>query len=566
MPFLQKLNQIDRTCAHFRRYMQIIDALLQFGFGNAVAMLNTDRFRESRLRRWLSRRSRMNDQSTAPERVRMLLQSLGPTFVKLGQVLASRPELLPESYVKELVKLQDRVPSEPWEVMREILKEEWHKSPEEVVKSIDHEPFAAASIGQAYRAVLLDGTKVVIKVRRPGIEEKIRIDLEILYYLASSLERVNPDYKVYRPAAAVEEFGHALRQELDFRVEGANAARFSTLIQNQKGVYSPKVYKEYSGKTVLVEEAIEGDSAKAVLASPELQEKYDLKSIAGNGIDSMMEQIFVNGFFHADPHAGNMILMQDSKLCFIEFGMMGRVTVKEREDFIRAVRAVLGHDIPRLVHCMMRLSTPLAGLPDKGMMERDLADLVDTHLYLPLSELSLAAILEQLMKVLAEHRLALLPDLYILFKALITAEHIAKAFDPELPVMEILSRTMQRTILPELDIRKQAMKMRDECEDLLELGKRAPVILGTLFDRIEKDAFQLHVEYAGMENMRRTLAHSAHQLACAIVLASIVVGSSLVVLSGIPPLWCNIPVLGVLGFVFAGIVAAILLFTSRKYW
>lgn len=563
MPFLQKLTRIDRTYANFRRALEIGDALLKFGFSDLAILLYSDR---SPFRRMLSRVSASPAAAELPRpaRVRLLLQELGPTFVKFGQVLASRPDLIPPEYVTELAKLQDKVPGEPWDVVRTVLTEAYGKAPEAVFKSIDHEPFAAASIGQAHHAVLPDGTPVMVKVRRPGVERKIRVDLEILYFAAAKLEAAHPDLAGYRPTAVVEEFGHALRRELDFTVEGANAARFGTVIRDQPGVYAPKIYTEWTAPQVLVEEEIRGDSAKAVLADPALRGKYDLKSIARHGIDSMMAQIFVHGFFHADPHAGNLILCKDDVLCFIDFGMMGRISETERADFIRAVRAILRNDIAVLARTVRRLAVPIGIPADHSTLERDLADLVDENLYLPLAQMSLAKILEKLMATLVEQRLALLPDLYVLFKALITAETVAKSFDPELPVMEILSGAIRHTVLPGLRLRRRAALLWEEAEDLTALARRFPQTAARLFDRIERNDLRLQVDYRGMDGLKDTLARSVHHLACAVVLAALIVGSSLVVLSGIPPLLRGIPVLGVAGFVASAALAVLLLISSVR--
>ena len=563
MPFLQKLTRIDRTYANFRRALEIGDELLKFGFSDLAALVYSERF-PFRKFRFLRKSADQEALRPRPERVRLLLQELGPTFIKFGQVLASRPDLIPPEYVTELAKLQDKVPGEPWEVVRGILADAYGKPPEEVFRSIEPTPFAAASIGQAHHAVLPDGMPVMVKVRRPGIEQKIRVDLEIMYFIAAKLEAANPDWAVYRPAAAVEEFGHALRRELDFTVEAANAARFGTVIRDQPGVYAPRIFSQWTFPQVLVEEEIRGDSAKAVLADPALRGKYDLKSIARHGIDSMMAQIFVHGFFHADPHAGNLILCKDDVLCFIDFGMMGRVSETERGDFIRAVRAILRNDIPGLARAVRRLAVPIGGQADRSTLERDLADLVDENLHLPLAQMSLARILERLMATLVEQRLALLPDLYVLFKALITAETVARSFDPELPVMEILSKIMRNTILPNLHLRRRAAMLWENAEDLTALARRFPQTAALLFDRIEHNDLRLRVDYRGMDDLRETLSRSVRHLACAVVLAALIIGSSLVTQSGIPPQWQGIPVIGVIGFMISAALAAGLLLSSLR--
>ncbi len=565
MSLLRKLSHIDQSYANFRRYLEIIDALFVFGFGDLFAGVPEgidhpkSRWNLLRFRR---RGDALARSRTRPERVRMLLETLGPTFVKLGQVLASRPDMIPAEYVRELTRLQDKVPGFPWEEARKIIESELKRPITDCFRSIDPEPFAAASIGQVHHAVLPDGTEVVVKVQRPGIERKVAIDLEIMYHLATRLEHTDLDLAQVKPTRIVEEFSHVLTRELNYVVEATHARRFAIDMAHQPGIFVPKVYEHLSSMRVLTMERVPGHPADTVLAQPELRQQFDLKLLAKYGADAMMAQIFTHGFFHADPHPGNIFFLEGNRLCFIDFGMMGRVSEQERGDFVRTVQVILRRDHQRLVRCVLRLSTQTGIPPNLMLLERDLGDLVEENLYLPLEKISLARILEQLMRTITFHRLVLRPDLYVMFKALITIETLARRLDPDLQIMEILQSAMHQARWRMLSLKRRRENLVETLTDLEELANELPYTTEILLNKLQKGELSFRLEHHGLLPLRETLRIAFNRLAYAVVLAALIIGSSLIVLAKEPPLWSGIPVIGIVGFVASALMGFGMLFRA----
>lgn len=565
MLLIRKLARMDRSYTHFKRYVEIVDALFGFGLEHVADSIKATRRKHQWCwRRFRGQSCRIELPLSNAERMRLLLESLGPTFVKLGQVLSSRPDLVSHEMIAELVKLQDRVPGFPWEEAQKIIEDELKRPIDELFCSIEHEPFAAASIGQVHRAVTRDGQDVVVKVQRPGIERKIKIDLEILYHLAERLEKSDPEMAVLRPSGIVEEFSHVLTRELNYIVEATHARRFADDMAEQPGIRPMKVYDDLSALRVITMGFVPGTAANIVVKSDELRARFDLVKIAHHGADAVMAQIFEHGFFHADPHGGNILLADDGMLTFIDFGMMGRVTEEERDDFIRVVQSILRKDHQRLTHAIMHLAEPGENRPDLTLLERDLGDLVEENLFLPLDKLSLARILEQLMQVMRRHQLTLRPNLFVMFKALMTIEQLARDCDPKLRILEILESSMRKAGRKRFNLRRLYYKAENAAEDVYTLLADLPSVAHSLVEKVDEGNLSVKLQHQGLDPLRDTIQHAFNRLAYAVVLASLIIGSSLIVLAKIPPHWRDIPILGIFGYIFAALLGFGMLLRSMR--
>ena len=298
-----------------------------------------------------------------PAKLRRLLEELGPTFVKFGQILSTRPDLIGPVWAGELRQLTENVAPFPFAEVKAIIERETGRKTDEIFSRLEEKPLAAASIGQVHEGILLgDGARVVVKVRRPGIAEVIEQDLEIMRFIAVRIEESGGALARFRPVRIVEEFARSLGRELDYMIEAANLNRFAADSRDDAHIKVPQVYFEYTTTEVMVMEFIEGDSAAKVQNSPELRKKYDLEKIAEYGVNSLLHQIFAAGFFHADPHPGNILLLPDGRLCFIDFGMMGRINADERRIFPRgeeqedhAHQHYRGNEVRRVDGCLHQL-------------------------------------------------------------------------------------------------------------------------------------------------------------------------------------------------------------------
>jgi ubiquinone biosynthesis protein len=558
---IRKIGLIGRTYRHLNRYRQILSVLFKYGFGDLVETLKIEQYLEIGLQMISRKRREQIERLTRAERVRMALEELGPTFVKLGQILSTRPDLIPLEYIHEFTKLQDQVPPIPYEEVREIIKSETGRFPEEIFRHFEKTPLAAASIGQVNRAELKDTEEVAIKVQRPGIRRIIEVDLEIMLHLAALMERHIEELELQRPTRIVEEFARTLEKELDYRAEASHIERFARQFIDDETLYVPKVFREMTTERILTMEYIDGIKASEV---DRLRgERYDLHTIATRGADLMMKQIFIQGFFHADPHPGNIFILPNNVVCYLDFGMMGRMSRQEREDFADLVVHAIGRDEKRLLDALLRL-TSFDEEPDRGLLERDVMELVDRYLYRPLKELEIGGLLHRLLEILTRHRLRLKPDLFLMIKALSTAEALGRALDEDFEIIRHLEPFVRDIQSSRLHPRRIASEMVDSGVGLVHLLKEIPGEVRAILKQAREGKLRIEFEHRGLDPMLFTQDRTSNRIAFSIVLASLIIGSSLIVLSDIPPKWKEIPIIGLAGFVVAGVMGFWLLISILR--
>ena len=559
---IKKLGAIGRTYRHLNRYQRILRVLFKYGFNDLVDRLHIDQYLESGLQ-MINRKPREQiARLSRPERLRLVFEELGPTFIKLGQLLSTRPDLIPAEYLDELARLQDEVPPFSLAEVHAIFREELGRSPDEVFHYFDAEPLAAASIGQVHRARLDSGAEVVVKVQRPDIDTVIAVDLEILAHIAGLMEQYLEEVQGHRPTAIVQEFARSLSREIDFAVELANVQRFARQFKSNAAIHVPLVYPELSTPRVLVMEYVLG--IKASMAGQLREQGYDLPLIAERGATLVMEQIFVHGFFHADPHPGNLFILPDNVVCFIDFGQMGRLSRKDREDFTDLVLDLVAGDERTVVEGVLKVTVQL-GEVDRESLARDLGGLVDLYLYRPLGELEAGRILQDLLDLVTRHKLTFKPAFYQMMKALSTVEGVGLMLDPKLELIRLARPFMRRIRLERMRPARLAEEIARTGSGYLQLLRELPEELRTILRQLRGGRMRIEFEHRGLQALGAALDRVSNRIAFAIVLAALIVGSSLIVLSDIPPHWHDIPVIGLLGFLVAGIMGFWLLLSIIRH-
>ncbi len=427
---IRKIGIVTRTYRHINRYRQILLVLAKYGFDELVDNLKIAQYVEVGLQLISRGRREQVETLTRAQRLRMVLEELGPTFIKLGQVLSTRPDLVPPDLVHEFEKLQKSVPPFQAEKAREIIRTELHAPIEEVFERFDDRPLAAASIGQIHRATLRDGDEVVVKVQRPGIRRTIEVDLEILLHLATLAERHLEGARLHRPTKIVEEFARVIEQELDFHTEAAHLERFAGQFLDDPTVYVPKVYRDATTGHVLTMEYVEG--IHPVSSDAVKDAGLDPKVVVARGADAILRQVFVHGFFHADPHPGNIFVLRGNVLCYLDFGMMGRIDRRSREDIADLIHGVVARDAPKCAQALLRLAERDDDVDvDVRRLERDVEEFLDRHVVSRLQELELGKLLQHLLDLLNRHRLRIPADLVMMLKALGTVEGLGAALDAD---------------------------------------------------------------------------------------------------------------------------------------
>jgi ubiquinone biosynthesis protein len=368
---------------------------------------------------------------SSAERFRLLLTELGPTFVKLGQVLSSRPDILPPDFVTELSKLQDNVPALPIDHVYRSIEEGLGRKVGDLFLSVEERPIASASIAQVHGARTLNGDDVVVKVQRPGISERIRADLDLLYYVAQFLERVVEETGVYAPTGIVQEFERSLKAELDFLNEASNVVRFRKNNEGRAHIVVPSVYAELTCRTVLTLERLHGQKITDFDET-----KFDRKIIARNLVEGIFEHLFVDGVFHGDPHPGNLFVMDGNRIGFVDFGVVGQMTKSMQETVVLLCLAVALKDPETVARLLYRLGVPDSRV-NLSALRTDVAQLFDSYLGVELQNIRSEALTQELLQLAVKYGIRVPKDYAILTKASITMEGVIRKLNPEMDVLAV---------------------------------------------------------------------------------------------------------------------------------
>lgn len=557
---IRKIGLLGRTYRNLNRYRQILHVLIKYGFGDLINALKIEQYLEIGLQMISRKRRAQIDRLTTAERIRLALIELGPTYVKLGQILSTRPDLIPIETVVELSKLQDQVPPFPYEEVREIIRSETGTPPEDLFRKFDKVPIAAASIGQVHRAVL-DDEDVVVKVQRPGIRKTIEVDLEIMFHIAGLMERHVMELERHKPTRIVEEFARTLEREINYNIEAYHIERFSRQFINDDRIYIPKVYRDLTTERMLTMEYVEGIKASDI--DTLRTEGIDLVETAKRGSDLTMKQIFTHGFFHADPHPGNLFVMKNGIICYLDFGMMGRLSRRERDDFTDVILQVARRNDRRLMDAVLKI-VDCEKEPNRNVLEQDLTDLIEDHLYRPINEWDTGKLLQRLVKVLNKHEMRIKPNLFLLLKTLGTVETLGRTLDPEFNMLDHIEPFIREAHIEKLSPKKVLDELFDAGTELLKFLRDMPGELQRILYQVKQGKLQIEFAHRGLDPMIRSFDRISNRVAFSIVLAALIIGSSLIILANIPPKWNGIPVIGLIGFVFAGMMGIWLLLSILR--
>jgi len=553
---IRKIGVLGRTYRHLNRYRQILTILFRYGFGDLLEMLKIEQYIEVGLQMISKKREVHFERLTKPQGLRMAFEELGPTYIKLGQILSTRPDLIPLDFIKELSKLQDNVPAFPFEQVRKVIDSEFGRPPEDVFDRLDEEPLASASIGQVHRAVLKDGEEVAVKFQRPGIRRIIEVDLEIMLHLATLAERHIEELALHQPVKIVEEFARTLEKEIDYKTEATNMERMARQFLNDPHVYIPKVFRETTTSRVLTTEYIDGikisDMDKLEAAG------LDRKVITARGADLVLKQVFDHGFFHADPHPGNIFVLPGNVICMLDFGMAGTVDRQTRDDFVDLLESIVNQNEVRATQVLLKL-TYRDEEPDRRLLEREVADFMGRHLYQPLKDIELGKLLHQLLELATSFRLRIPADIFLMIKALGTVEGVGRMLDPEFDLISRATPFIKRVKLERFKPERIADDMFNLGSQLLQFLRQFPNQLLDVTNLIRQEKLSLRFEHRGLEDMLATHDRISNRLSFSILIAALIIGSSLIVMSDTPPLVYGISLIGILFFLAAAIMGLWLL-------
>jgi ubiquinone biosynthesis protein len=559
---IRKIGGIGRTYRHVQRYRQILGVLIRYGFGDLVDNLKVEHYIEIGLRMVARKRREKIERLSRAVRVRMMFEELGPTFIKMGQILSTRPDLLAESYTQELAKLQDSVPPFAWDDVKRTVEKELRSPLGQVFERFDEQPLAAASLGQVHAARLHAGEEVVVKVQRPAIREVIEVDLEIILHLATLMERHLDGWDVQRPTKIVEEFARTLEQELDYTIEASHIERFARQFTSDPRVYVLRVYRDASSSRVLTMERVDGIKISEVDRLE--QAGLDRKELARRGADLTMHQVFVDGFFHADPHPGNIVALPDDTICYLDFGMMGRIDREARENLADLFLSMVRRDESRAVDALLGL-TLWDEEPERAVLRREVSEFIDRHFYQSLKKLEIGRLLQRLLAMVSAHRLQIPPDRFLMLKALSTIEDLGHRLDPDFDLAGHAGPFVRSVLRERMHPRRLAGDVVESVADFLRLLQDLPHEVREIVRQARKGKITMAFEHRGLDPMLSVYDRVSNRIAFALVLGSLVIGSSLIVLADIPPKWHGMPVIGLAGFVVAALMGFWLLVSIMKH-
>jgi len=537
--------------------------LLKHGLGDLVTRVGL--YKQLGISRRFFTRRKAETPLTPPtlwQRFRMALEELGPSFIKLGQLASTRPDLVPPEACAEFEKLQDTVPAFPFNQVREIVESELGRPLEVLFKEFDETPVASASVSQVHRAVLPDGTAAAVKVQRPGIRRTIEVDLEIMLHLAELMERHIYGMETLNPVGIVREFSRTIKRELNFGIEAGNIERFARNFRSDTTIYVPKVYRHLSTDKVLVMEFVEGIKVSSLDTLAEAN--LNLELIADRGADLILKQIFEHGFFHADPHPGNILVLPDNVICLLDYGMMGTLTGRNKEYLGDLIAGIVRRNARQMTRSLLRLSQ-LENAENVESLEADIADFVEQHLYRPLKDIRMGILLTQLVQLLIRHNLKLPPVFYLLDKALITVEGNGRKLSPEFDIIKHMEPFVREFMSKRLSISKLRRDFYTAALNWEAVLRELPTDTRNIIDKIKRGKLRIEFEHKGLEPMLRTHDRISNRVVYGVVLSSLIIGSSLIVLSGIPPSWHEIPIIGIVGFLVAGAMGFWLLISILKH-
>ncbi len=512
------------------RYRQIAEALARHGLGYLLGSLGLERFVP--FHRGLLGHPSRDEPYTRPEHVRLALGDLGATFIKLGQVLSTRADLVPPDYQAELAKLQDAAPSVPAEAIREALVAELGRPIEAVFAAFDPTPLAAASIGQAHAATLPDGTEVVVKVRRPGVVEQVEADLEILGNLAAAASRQWALAEQYDVVGLAQEFAQTLRAELDYLREGRNAERIAASFAADPGVHIPRVFWEATTSRVLTLERLRGIKIDDVAALDAAG--VDRPALAERAGRILLTMIFDHGFFHADPHPGNFFIEPKGRVGLIDFGMVGTVDERTQEQLAAVLIAVTRGDAGQLADTLVDLGFS-RGRVERARLARDLGYLMARYADRPLGEVPLGPLLDEALAIIRAHRLQLPSSLAVLLKTVVMSEGLGARLDPTFRLTTVLAPYAETLVMRQYSPLRWAKRLGQASLDAARLGAELPQQLRRLASQIEQGQLEVAVRPSSFEPAVRRFERLANRIVLGILAAAFVNGLAVLMSIAHPP-------------------------------
>lgn len=535
--------------AMLKRYGQIIDVLQKYGFGYIVDQLGLNSIRNLTYK--LKNKGKVNKlNNSGPVRVRKILEELGPTYIKLGQLLSMRHDIVPLEYAAEFEKLQDETPSFEFEEVEQIIVEELGHPIAELFDRFDTKPLACASIGQVHRAKIKNGDEVVVKVQRPGIKEMIESDLDIMYSIARLVEEHMPETRLYRPVEIVDELSRSILAEIDYTQEGWNTDRFAENFRENTQVHIPKVYWSYTNKRVLTLEYIKGVKGSRM----DLVEKqgFDRGIIALVVAKAFMQQVFEDGFFHADMHPGNILIMEDGTVAFLDFGMIGHLSSEVSDMFLDGIVALVNGDSSSFIELLRDMGC-IDSHADTRSLKVDIESFRAKYYGKSLKKLDASIVIEELIGILREHQVTIPHNIALLVRGIVAVESFGLVIDPDFNFNELIEPYARNEMKERFYPQNLARRTYSSFSGWSRLLQKAPNKISHILDHAENGYLRIRFESEEASRMISEIDAASNRLSFSLVISAMIIASSLVIQTDMKPSVWGVPLLGTFSFFIASV-------------
>lgn len=544
--YLQVNFGIRSNLDKVKRSRQIVSVFIKFGLDYLFDVSGVNIIAKMR------RHRKGYEKLSGAERLRLAFEELGPTFIKFGQILSTRPDFLPPDYIHELEKLQDKVlPVETLRI-RECIEKELNKPLNQVFKEFDEKPVASASLSQVHKAVLYNGEIVALKIQKPGIRNTIELDLAILESFADVLEKRLRNGPFYSPKAVVAEIKKAIRKEMDFLNEAHNFDKFKNNFKGIDYIKVPKVYWELTTEKLLTMEFIEGVKISEI-TQEKYRQQFDLKKIADRAAEALLKQILLDGFFHADPHPGNLFVQPPDTIVMLDVGMTGHLDERTIIIIAKTLRAANEKDYSHIIRGLQDLGLVVQKI-DKFSLRQDLDELIELYSDRPFKTISMAKMNQQILEIMIRHKMAIPSNLVMMLRSISIAESVGKQLEPDFDMFSLVQPFARKIYFKLYSPRRWKERGVNVMDESVELVEHLPHHLSDLLRKLREGQFEVKLEHHKLEEITQEIKGSSNRISASLIIAALIVGSSLILQQGIGPTISNVSIIGIIGYILAGVL------------
>lgn len=547
-----------RLLRNIGRTSEIATVLLNHGFSDLVDRIGL-RSAWYRSRRLFSRKPQepVRHLKTV-ERIRLALESLGPTYIKFGQVMSTRPDLVPPEMLTELKKLQESVPPFPSEVAVERLQTQLGRPVSELFASFETKPLAAGSLGQVHRATHFDGTPLAVKIRRPGAARNVERDLTLMREIALLIDRNIAEARVFDPIGLVNHFARTITRELNFAREGRTMDEFRRLFRNDATLYVPQVFWELTTESVLTMEYIDGfcidelvaqsatgcvlvsEASQGAVVNVPVNCMVNPAQVAANGARIFMKQAFEYGVFHGDPHPGNIRVRPDGTICLLDYGMIGMIDEKTREQLIDLLLAISHQNVDGAVKIVLQIGETYREI-DRPLLQVDMRDFIANYYGVPLERMNVGRLLSDFVAIMSNHGIRCPGSLMLLIRALVTLEGIGRELDPEFNLASHLQPFIERMVRQRFEPYRMAERVFAESRKMVELAHEMPAYLNRTMKKISENDLRIQLEHRNLDHFIQEMERSSNRLVVGMVVSALIMASALILAGKVSSVWISVP-------------------------